>query len=352
MPRSLPNSLPLSSPLTLSGFFNIHKPANVTSHDVVARLRRLLGVKQIGHAGTLDPAATGVLVLAVGKATRLLRFLDDDKAYQAEILLGMTTATDDLEGAEIERRDSSHLSAESVRAALATFVGAISQFPPLYSAIHVSGQRLYDLARNASGPEELAKLKADIPQRTVCVHKIDDIEIDLPVVKVTIDCSKGTYIRSIARDLGELLGVGGTLKSLIRSRSGLFKLGESKTLEQIQELKEQGQLEQALVPVNEALPLPQLVLTSEQVHKLCLGQKLALDHESLSPGTAFPALKPDRKTYVLVRLNKHEQLHDVLVASLSEPASPSDSAAESTAVRSAEGSLLLAPEVVFGNASA
>lgn len=338
--------------LTLSGFFNIHKPANVTSHDVVARLRRVLGVKQIGHAGTLDPAATGVLVLAVGKATRLLRFLDDDKAYRAEILLGLTTETDDIEGAEIERRDSNHLSADSVRAALATFVGAINQFPPLYSAIHISGQRLYDLARNAGGPEELAKLKADIPQRTVCVHSIDNIEIDLPVVKVTIDCSKGTYIRSIARDLGELLGVGGTLKSLIRSRSGLFKLSDSKTLEQIQELKAQGQLEQALVPINEALPLPQLVLTSEQVQKLCLGQKLALDHESLSPATDLPALKPGKKTYVLVRLNKDEQLHDVLVASLSEPAIHSDTAAESKAVSLANGSLLLAPEVVFGNASA
>lgn len=315
---------------SLCGFFNIHKPAGITSHDVVAKCRRLLGIKQIGHAGTLDPAATGVMVLAVGKATRLLRFLADDKAYRAEILLGLTTDSDDLEGQELTSCSAEQVcqkvSEQSVRQALQSFVGEIEQFPPIFSAIHVSGKRLYELARNADNLEELAALKAEVPLRKVSVHKLEDIEIDLPIVRVTIDCSKGTYIRSIARDLGEKLGVGGTLKSLQRTRSGLFAWKDAKTLEELAELKDNGTLEQALTKVSEALPQQKLVLNHDQVGKLCLGQKIKLE----APLTSS-------ETFTLVQLKVDEQdkaeLKDILIASIDSQG-------------------VLSPEVVFGNVSA
>lgn len=316
---------------SLCGFFNIHKPAGITSHDVVAKCRRLLGIKQIGHAGTLDPAATGVMVLAVGKATRLLRFLNDDKAYRAEILLGLTTDSDDLEGQELTSCSAEQVcrkvSEQAVRQTLQTFVGEIEQFPPVFSAIHVSGKRLYELARNADDLEELAALKAAVPLRKVSVHKLEDIEIDLPIVRVTIDCSKGTYIRSIARDLGEKLGVGGTLKSLQRTRSGLFALKEAKTLEELAELKDSGNLEKALTAVSQALPQEKLVLNREQVGKLCLGQKIKLDDARPLAST---------ETFTLVQLREDEQdnarLKDILIASIDSQG-------------------VLSPEVVFGNVS-
>ncbi len=211
------------------GFINVHKPIGITSHDVVNKIRRLIGEKQVGHGGTLDPLAEGVLPVAVGSACRLLRFLPQDKTYVAEILLGQQTTTDDIEGDVIRAADASSISSISnnaIEAALTKFTGEIDQVPPFFSAIHVDGKRLYELARAGNTAVE-------IKPRKVTIYKLEILGIALPVVRVRVACSSGTYIRSIARDLGEALGCGGCLKSLVREQAGLFGLDKSLTLESI-----------------------------------------------------------------------------------------------------------------------
>ncbi|CAN5422436.1 tRNA pseudouridine(55) synthase TruB [soil metagenome] len=210
------------------GFINVHKPTGITSHDVINKLRRLIGVKQVGHGGTLDPLAEGVLPVAVGAACRLLRFLPQDKTYVAEILLGQQTSTDDIEGDTIRSGQVSAISNQDIESALAQFNGEIDQVPPIYSAIHIDGKRAYELARAGNTAVE-------IKPRRITIFKLEILQIDLPIVKARIACSSGTYIRSIARDLGETLGCGGCLKSLVREQAGLFWLDKSLTLESIAE---------------------------------------------------------------------------------------------------------------------
>ncbi|MGF1514022.1 MAG: tRNA pseudouridine(55) synthase TruB [Elainellaceae cyanobacterium] len=212
----------------MNGFLNLHKPAGLTSHDCVARLRRRLGLKRIGHGGTLDPAATGVLPMAVGRATRLLQFLPAQKAYRATVRFGVRTDTDDLEGAVLLQAAAPHLTLAEVSPHLAAFQGTIQQIPPKYSAIQVDGRRLYDLARAG---EPVA-----VPMRTVEIYGTEILGWgpgDFPELDVAIACGSGTYIRAIARDLGELLGVGGTLAALVRTESGGFNLADSITLEDV-----------------------------------------------------------------------------------------------------------------------
>lgn len=260
----------------VNGFFNIIKPVGITSHDVVARVRKLTAIKQVGHAGTLDPLASGVMVVAVGKACRLLRFLSDDKTYLAEILLGVQTETDDMEGAVIERKEvPSTLTSAQIDAAMQKFSGEISQIPPIYSAIHVKGERLYNLARSGA---DLEALGIEIPTRQVTINEIALVDVTLPVVTARIACSKGTYIRSIARDLGAALGLGGSLKSLVRERSGSFAISEALSFEKLVELKSQSiqSLLAALCPVEKALPLSQIVCNKEQISKFCMGQKVSM----------------------------------------------------------------------------
>jgi tRNA pseudouridine55 synthase len=256
------------------GLINFHKAKGWTSHDCVAKLRRLLQHKRIGHGGTLDPAATGVLPIALGQATRLLPYLPTGKAYQARIRLGITTTTDDLEGEMLTQQDASQVMREAVVEALMKFVGTLHQTPPRYSAIQVEGQRLYDRARRGE--------IFDVPVREVQVDAIQILnwtpgtKTSLPEVEVAIACGPGTYIRSIARDLGLALGVGGTLASLIRTRSCGLELGDSLTLESIA-----AQIEQdSFVPLDPATVLahlPSLRLTPELVHRWRFGQRLPMD---------------------------------------------------------------------------
>ncbi|MEO0843648.1 MAG: tRNA pseudouridine(55) synthase TruB, partial [Cyanobacteria bacterium J06643_5] len=206
------------------GFLNLDKPFDWTSHDCVAKTRRLLRIKKVGHAGTLDPAATGVLPIAIGKATRLLQYLPSDKAYKATIRLGVQTTTDDLQGEVIHQQFVNGLNLETVKAALEKFQGKIEQIPPSYSAIQVGGKRLYDLARKGE--------KIEVPVRTVEVFSIDILdwrESDFPELDVNISCGGGTYIRAIARDLGAVLETGGTLAALRRTVSSGFNLADSMT---------------------------------------------------------------------------------------------------------------------------
>jgi tRNA pseudouridine55 synthase len=214
---------------TLHGFLVIDKPAGWTSHDVVARARRLLGERRIGHAGTLDPAATGVLPLAVGLATRALEYLaDSSKTYLAEVVFGVETDSLDGDGTVTATSDPSGLSRAEVERALASFRGPLDQVPPMHSAIKVGGRPLYERARRG---EEL-----ELAPRRVTIHELALLEWEPPVARLLVDCSKGTYVRSLARDLGRALGVGGYLGDLVRVRSGPFTLCDAWTLAELSRL--------------------------------------------------------------------------------------------------------------------
>lgn len=204
----------------------IDKPIQWTSFDVVNKLRRKLNIKKIGHAGTLDPLATGLLILCTGKMTkRVDEFQAQEKEYTGKFVIGQTTPSHDLETTVSEARDISHLSLTDIMDAAKKFTGAIQQIPPIHSAIKVDGKRAYSLARKGKEPE----LKA----REVTVSVFEITEINLPVVNFRIICSKGTYIRSLARDFGDELGVGAYLASLCRTRIGEFHLKDALTIEDI-----------------------------------------------------------------------------------------------------------------------
>lgn len=252
----------------MQGFLNLNKPVGFTSHDCVARVRRLTQLKRVGHGGTLDPAATGVLPIALGKATRLLQFLQPDKAYKATIQLGITTTTDDLEGEIITSAPVSELSLEAVKAALKSFEGTIEQIPPSYSAIQVQGKRLYDLARSGE--------KITVPARTVEVFKIEILDWrdgDFPQLDVAIACGAGTYIRAIARDLGAALKTGGTLAALIRTASSGFHLADSLTLEQLEHQLQQG-IFNPIPPAATLEHLPIVSLPATIAQRWCQGQRI------------------------------------------------------------------------------
>ena len=255
--------------MAIIGFLNLNKPSGITSHDCVAQIRRILKIKKVGHGGTLDPAATGVLPIAVGKATRLLQFLPTKKAYQARIRFGVITTTDDLEGEIIASQSGSSLSMEAIKPCLNQFIGKIEQIPPAYSAIKKGGKKLYELARKNE--------KIDIPKRQV---EIDQIEIlawhpgEFPELEVAIACGSGTYIRAIARDLGKMLNVGGTLANLTRILSGGMELANSLTLEQIKTQAEIGKV--TLISADFPLQhLPPVYLAQDEANKWCQGQKIS-----------------------------------------------------------------------------
>ena len=206
------------------GLVVVDKPPGLTSHDVVARVRRLAGTRKVGHAGTLDPMATGVLVLGVDRATRLLGHLMlTEKAYDATIRLGVVTTTDDAEGEVVSTHATDDVDADVVRTELARFVGDIEQVPTAVSAIKVDGKRAYARVRDG----EQVELKA----RPVTIHELVVHDVSLPDVTVSVRCSSGTYIRAIARDLGAALGVGGHLTALRRTAVGAFDLSVARTLD-------------------------------------------------------------------------------------------------------------------------
>lgn len=209
------------------GFLNVYKPKGITSHDVVSALRRITKVKQIGHTGTLDPFAEGVLPICIGKATRLIEYLDDDKAYTGTIQLGSSTTTYDLEGEEVNFSDKK-VTLDEIEAALDKFRGEIEQLPPIYSAIKVNGKKLYDYAREGK--------EVKIEPRRVNISKLEILEYDETNRRLTlhIECSKGTYIRSIAHDLGTELTTFGHLVKLVRVKAGMFEVNNAVSLEHIQ----------------------------------------------------------------------------------------------------------------------
>jgi tRNA pseudouridine55 synthase len=210
------------------GFLVLDKPAGLSSHGCVARVRRAYGLKRVGHGGTLDPAVTGVLPIALGPATRLLPYLSGDKTYRGVVQLGVRTDSDDLEGEVLERQQPPQLTCTDLEAALEPFCGLIQQRPPAISAVHVNGQRAYKLARAGESVE--------LQARPVSVHRLELLHWDpeLGRLELEVACSAGTYIRSLARDLGEALGCGGCLAQLQRTEALGFKLEQSVSWEQLE----------------------------------------------------------------------------------------------------------------------
>ncbi len=284
----------------MQGFINLNKQTDFTSHDCVAKLRGLLRLKRIGHGGTLDPSATGVLPIAVGKATRLLQYLQPDKAYKATIRLGVVTATDDLEGEIISQAPVANVGLEQVTAVLKQFTGKLSQVPPKYSAIQVQGKRLYDLARRGETIE--------VPAREVEVYKLEVLEwrsSDYPEIDLAITCSAGTYIRAIARDLGTALATGGTLSSLIRTQSAGFSLSNSLSFDEIVAQLQQG-IFSPIAPPAVLQHLPLVKLPSPIAQKWCQGQKVISDEILLnSPMQVY------RENGDFLGIGHHEQLDNV-----------------------------------------
>jgi tRNA pseudouridine55 synthase len=256
-----------------AGLLLVDKPAGWTSHDVVARVRRLAGTRRVGHAGTLDPMATGVLVVGIERATRLLGHLSlADKTYDATVALGESTSTDDAEGESTGSADASHLDEDAISAAAKAFVGEIQQVPPGVSAISVGGVRSY--ARVRRGEEVV------LPARPVTVHALDvlavrrgaRVEVDLHV-----HCSTGTYVRALARDLGAALGVGGHLSRLRRTTVGPFHVGDAASLESLQEAADHGALDARLVSLDDAAErfFPLRRLAPDEAEALGHGRRLA-----------------------------------------------------------------------------
>lgn len=260
------------------GILNIYKPCGMTSHDVVNILRKILKIKQIGHTGTLDPFAEGVLPVCIGKATRLIEYLDDDKEYIAEVQFGTSTSTYDTEG-EVTQTNNKKVSKEEVQTALKNFEGEIFQLPPVYSAIKVNGKKLYEYARKGE--------KVEITKRKVTIFNLElkDFNEEKQTAKILVDCSKGTYIRSLANDLGELLGCCGHLIRLIRTKAGKFRVETAMKLpitikentgsEKYRKFTINDGAEEfvknLIINPTEVLPLEKIEITAEEREKIFYG---------------------------------------------------------------------------------
>jgi len=212
----------------MDGIVVVNKPSGMTSHDVVSHARRRFKMRRIGHAGTLDPLATGVLILLVGRGTKLFNnFEPFDKAYKATLILGTRTTTADIEGKVIEQAPYAHISSQDVKETFKQFMGEIEQTPPMVSAVKVNGRRLYELARKGIEVERQA--------RQVRIDILDLLEFEPPQVRFYLECSKGTYVRKLAEDVGERLGCGACIAQIERTKVGPFKIEEAVTLEELNE---------------------------------------------------------------------------------------------------------------------
>jgi tRNA pseudouridine55 synthase len=251
----------------ISGILPVDKPVGWTSHDVVAKVRRIAGQKQVGHAGTLDPLATGVLLVVMGDATRLSSFLmESAKVYCAEVVLGIRTVTDDAEAPILEQRDVSKLNRPQVEAALSAFIGNLDQVPPAYAAVRHGGEKLYTLARKG--------ITVQPEPRQVVVHSIDLVSWDSPRARLRVQCGSGTYVRSLARDIGIKLGVGGYLHALRRTYNGGFGVDQCITMASLSQANSLGSYVQP--PDRAVLHLPAVLLTEAQVGDVRMGRQVLL----------------------------------------------------------------------------
>lgn len=296
---------------TPEGVLAVWKPAGWTSHDVVAKARRIIGVKRIGHTGTLDPAVTGVLPICVGRATRMVEYLQEmPKTYEATLRLGVATDTEDLTGRVVEERDASHLDASAISEAILSFVGDIEQVPPMVSAVKVDGKRLYELAREGVTIERKA--------RPVTIHDIRIREIEAPLpqpeVRFVVRCSKGTYIRTLCADIGRKLGVPAAMAELRRVESAGLGESDSLTLEAIAELQREGALADRFIPADTLLgATPRTVASGAAPLHALQGKPVAF--RDLEPRPDRPGLwRLYREDGVFLGLFEAEQERGVLRA--------------------------------------
>ena len=231
----------------MDGVLNIYKEKGYTSHDVVAKLRGILHQKKIGHTGTLDPDATGVLPVCLGKATKLCDLLTDhSKTYRAVLLLGVTTDTQDLSGTVLEKASNEKMvdiTADTVKNTIMHYVGQYQQIPPMYSALKVNGKKLYELAR--------AGIEVERKARMVEIEAIRILDMQLPEITMEVSCSKGTYIRTLCHDIGQDLGVGGAMKELVRTRVERFEIDDALKLSEVEALRDAGTVEQHIISVED-----------------------------------------------------------------------------------------------------
>ena len=294
--------------MTTEGFLNVHKPVGMTSHDVVSVVRRALGVRRVGHAGTLDPGASGVLPVAVGKATRLIEYITDtDKEYEAVVEFGYETDSGDLDGQIVARSDAPPPEQETLQKACAAFEGVIEQIPPMHSALKVNGKKLCNLARQG--------IVVERPARQITIHALELLAYDGAKARLRIVCSKGTYIRVLCADLAKAVGCLGVMTELSRTRVGQFRLEDAVSLDQIREMREE-----LLQPIPKAIAhLPQLLLDEGQSRAFCLGQKQWLEQNGAASEIVRVCERADESLLGIGRVEQQDTLwqlapHKVLAA--------------------------------------
>ncbi|MBQ8232529.1 MAG: tRNA pseudouridine(55) synthase TruB [Lachnospiraceae bacterium] len=280
----------------LNGIINVYKESGYTSHDVVAKMRGICGQKKIGHTGTLDPEAIGVLPVCLGSGTKLCDMLADrDKEYEAWLLLGVTTDTQDTTGQILEKKEV-NCTEDEVREAILSFQGEYMQVPPMYSALKVNGKKLYELARAGKEVERQA--------RPVTIHEIEILEMELPRVLIRVVCSKGTYIRTLCDDIGKKLGCGGAMQLLKRTRVGEFAIDRALTLRDLQALKLRGEVEGVVRSVDECFAqYPSLHVVQEH-------QKLIDNGNSFYPDQTVEKKKYKEGQWVRV-YNEEERFYGI-----------------------------------------
>lgn len=258
----------------LEGVLPIHKPAGWTSHDVVAKMRRILGIRRIGHTGTLDPDVTGVLPLCLNRATRLVEYMQEQpKTYEAELTVGYATDTEDASGAVIEQAEHIELTSADIEQALRPFIGTIQQVPPMYSALKHNGKKLYELARQG--------IEVERQPREVVIHRLTLLQADTslrhPRIRFEAVCSKGTYIRTLCVDIGRKLGYPAVMSQLVRTETAGVALERCLTIEQVEERQRNRTLGGVLIPADEAVAfIPKLVAEPSLAHRAAQGQRIRL----------------------------------------------------------------------------
>lgn len=286
-----------------SGIINVYKEAGYTSFDVVAKMRGILGIKKIGHTGTLDPDATGVLPVCIGKATKVCDLLTDkDKTYEAVMRLGIVTDTQDMTGQVLEEHAVT-VTEDEVRQAVGQFVGQIEQIPPMYSALKVGGQKLCDLARKG--------IEVERKPRPITIYEIRIKNMALPLITMEVHCSKGTYIRTLCQDIGQALGCGGCMECLVRTQVASFALADSLTLARIEEAKKADRLDQILLPIDQVFSAYPKVYASEEADKRlvngnAIDQMQARADEAISEGNPVRMYLSDGRFVGIYYLNERQ----------------------------------------------
>jgi len=270
------------------GVLNIDKPSGCTSYDIVHKLKKTLKIKKIGHGGTLDPMATGVLPILLGKATRLMDFVTvDRKTYLAEALLGIVTNTQDADGDVLyQEKIPETITKETIQSVLSKWRGTVMQTVPVYSAVKQEGRRLYELARRNQAPKKL-------PRREVTIHKLELLKWESPTLQIKVECGKGTYIRQLASDIGSGLGCGAHLTSLRRTQVGILKSKDAVSLEVVEKAKSTGSVDELIIPPRLILStLPAAEVSEEEIQRLLKGQHLDLETMAHSPSVVPESDKP------------------------------------------------------------